>query len=60
MIMLFQSTCLMQIKLGGVRWKATGKFDLRGLRGQEGATAKFQVKVPLSWSAACSAGLVFR
>lgn len=31
-----------QIKIGKVRWKATGKFDLRGLRGEPGANARFQ------------------
>jgi len=31
-----------QIKIGKVRWQATGKFDLRGLRGEPETHARFQ------------------
>jgi hypothetical protein len=33
---------MLQIKIGKVRWQATGKFDLRGLRGEADCTARFQ------------------
>ena len=33
---------LAQIALGAVKWKAEGKLDLRGVRGEPGIPARFQ------------------
>ena len=38
----FSHHCCLQIKIGKVRWQATGKFDLRGLRGEPETHARFQ------------------